>query len=55
MPPGSAQAETNCESLGSSYQIAPGRSQAVANLGLHGSPFQGVPEPTRLEAGIKTQ
>ncbi|KAF6376367.1 hypothetical protein mRhiFer1_009560 [Rhinolophus ferrumequinum] len=49
------QAVNNHGLLCSSYQVLPGHSQAVANLGLHQTTSQKVPEPPYLEVGFRLQ
>lgn len=53
VPPSLAQAATNCRSLCSSYQVASGQTQEVADRGLHRSPSQEALGLTHLVAGFR--
>lgn len=51
--PGPTKAATNYRLLYSSYQVVWDQSQSAADLGLHRSSFQEVPEPAHQVAGLK--
>lgn len=55
MPPGLAKALNICGSLCSSNLVVSGQSHAVADLGLHWSPFQEPPKPVYLEVSFRPQ
>lgn len=54
-PPGLAEAAINHRLRCISYQVVPGQSQAVTDLGLYRSSAQETTEPTYIEVGFRLQ